>query len=45
MNNWIEAHPQEVQDIVRLDEDDLPTRRVAGRILNEPDQEQDQELE
>ena len=36
MNQWIEAHPQEVADIERLDEDDEPTRRVARRIFNDP---------
>ena len=41
MNIWIEDHPQEVQDIERLDEDDRPTTRVVTRILD--DEAQDDE--
>ena len=41
MNRWIEDHPQEVQDIERLDEDNRPTRRVVTRILD--DEAQDDE--
>ena len=36
MNENIEAHPQEVADIELLDEDNVPTRRVARRIFNDP---------
>ena len=36
MNRWIEEHPQEVEDIERMDIDDQPTRKVARRVLKDP---------
>ena len=41
MNKWIQDHPQEVEDIERLDEDDTQTRKVARRILDDEPEEQD----
>ena len=41
MNKWIEDHPQEVQDIERLDEDDRPTRGVVTRVMDDEPQSDD----
>ena len=45
MNKWIEEHPQDVADIERLDQDDAQFKKVARRILNEPDREEEDEEE